>query len=338
MGQHSDAIQHSLEGAHGRARVRRCIRRLRLDVGGSAVAAPDIRNGGVTFPSRRQQEGGCGRGLRQHRGVTISMMKHATFALASLLAALPALAQQSLESSTASAAAQANNPLANFTAFNLQNYYIGRLTSSDDSANQFWLRYATPVSVGKTDWIFRASLPVNSVPVGPNRDTKTGLGDLNAFAAYLVDLGDPAVSFGIGPLLTAPTATKDELGTEKWSAGLANVLFNARSPTFQYGYLLTWQASFAGADGRRNVNTGAFQPFAFYQMGRGTYLRAAPIWVYDFEDDTYSVPLGIGVGQVIPKGSTLYNISIEPQWSVADKGGGYPKWQIFLAFNMQFTK
>jgi hypothetical protein len=40
------------------------------------------------------------------------------------------------------AAAQANNPLANMTAFNLQNYYIGRLTESDKDGNQFWLRYA----------------------------------------------------------------------------------------------------------------------------------------------------------------------------------------------------
>jgi hypothetical protein len=44
----------------------------------------------------------------------------------------------------ANAAAQANNPLANMTAFNLQNYYIGRLTETDDDANQFWLRYAQP--------------------------------------------------------------------------------------------------------------------------------------------------------------------------------------------------
>jgi hypothetical protein len=31
-------------------------------------------------------------------------------------------------------AAQANNPLANMKAFNLQNYYIGELTESDENA------------------------------------------------------------------------------------------------------------------------------------------------------------------------------------------------------------
>jgi hypothetical protein len=36
---------------------------------------------------------------------------------------------------------------------------------------------------------------------------------------------DRKSSFGIGPQLTAPTATKDVVGSEKWSAGLVNVLF-----------------------------------------------------------------------------------------------------------------
>jgi hypothetical protein len=236
------------------------------------------------------------------------------------------------------AAAQANNPLANMTAFNIQNYYIGDLSESDETANQAWLRFATPVSVSDTNWIVRASLPINTFPTPPDGDKETGSGDFNIFGAYLIDTGDPAVSFGIGPQLTAPTASKDELGSEKWSGGFANVLFNASSKKFQYGYLLTWQASFAGDSDRDDVNTGALQPFAFYQLGGGTYLRAAPIWVYNFENDDYSVPLGIGVGQVIKKGKTVYNIFAEPQFSVADEGPGQPEWQLFVGFNMQFLK
>ena len=148
------------------------------------------------------------------------------------------------------AAAQANNPLANMTAFNIQDYYIGDLTESDDSANQAWFRFAKPFSVSDTNWLLRASLPVNTFPTSPDGDKETGIGDFNVFAAYLIDTGNPAVSFGFGPQVTAPTASKDELGSGKWSAGFANVLFNASSPQFQYGYLLTWQASFAGDDDR----------------------------------------------------------------------------------------
>ncbi len=233
-------------------------------------------------------------------------------------------------------AAQANNPLANMTAFNMQNYYIGELTESDEEANQFWFRYAKPFSLGESKWLLRASLPVNTMPVAPTGGHHTAIGDLNLFTAYLIDTGNPAVSFGIGPQLTAPTAGDDRLGSEKWSAGLVNVMFDASSPQFQYGYLASWQASFAGEDDREDVNVAAFQPFLFYQLGGGTYLRAAPIWVYNLENDNYSVPLGIGVGQVVKRGTTVYNFFIEPQFSVADKGPGQPEWQIFFALNLQF--
>lgn len=238
----------------------------------------------------------------------------------------------------ASTAAQANNPLANMTAFNVQQYFIGKLTESDDSANQFWLRYAKPFSIDKSNWLLRASLPVYSYPVGAGGGTETGLSDLNVFAAYLMDVGNPAISFGFGPQLTAPTATKDELGSGKWSAGFANVLFNAESKRFQYGYLLTWQASFAGDSDRQDVNVAALQPFAMYQLGGGTYLRSAPIWVYNLKNDDYSVPLGIGIGQVIKQGKTVYNVFVEPQVSVADRGPGQPEWQIYFGLNMQFLE
>ncbi len=232
--------------------------------------------------------------------------------------------------------AQANNPLAKMTAFNLQNYSIGDMTGTDGYANQFWLRFAKPFSIAKTHWIGRASLPLNTFPIPPDNDKKTGLGDFNVFAAYLIDTGDPAVSFGVGPQMTMPTATEHELGSEKWSAGLANVLFVAKSRKYQYGYLLTWQHSFAGDSDRADVNTGALQPFFFYQLGKGRYLRTAPIWVYNFENDTYTIPLAIGFGQVIRKGKTVFNFFVEPQYSVADDGPGWAKWQVFFALNMQF--
>lgn len=237
---------------------------------------------------------------------------------------------------SADAAAQANNPLANMTAFNLQNYYIGRLTETDKDANQFWFRYAEPFRLFGGNWLMRASLPVNSYPALDGSGKTTGVGDLNVFAAYLIDTGNPAVSFGIGPQLTAPTASDDDLGSGKWSAGFANVLFNAESKRFQYGYLLTWQASFAGDHDRNNVNVAALQPFAFFQLGQGLYLRSAPIMAYNFENDAYSVPIGLGIGQVIKKGNTVFNFFIEPQYSVAWKGPAQPDWQIFAGFNMQF--
>ena len=236
----------------------------------------------------------------------------------------------------AKAMAQANNPLANMKAFNIHNYFIGDLTGSDYTADIAYLRYAQPLQFGNTNWLLRATLPVKSMPLRENGGAKNGIGDFNVFAAYLMDVGNPAVSFGVGPMLDLPTATKTGLGTKKYSAGVANVLFNASSRVFQYGYLLTYSHSFAGKSSADTVNLGAFQPFLMMQLGGGTYLRSVGIWYKDFKHNTYSIPVGLGVGQVIKQGSTVYNVFIEPQYSVADRGNGIAKWQIFTGLNMQF--
>ncbi|MCK4564101.1 MAG: hypothetical protein KAU94_05470 [Verrucomicrobia bacterium] len=248
---------------------------------------------------------------------------------------LSGFSEEATKETQANAAAQANNPLANMKAFNIQNYYIGELTGIEDgTANQFWFRYAQPVKIGQGDWLIRASLPIVTLDTPATHET--GLGDFNIFGAYLFKTKNPAVSVGLGPLLTAPTASPSLLGSRKWSGGLAHVVFDGRSPTFQKGYLLTWQHSFAGASNANDVHVGTFQPFMFYQLGKGVYLRAAPIWIYNFENDTYSVPIGVGIGKVIKKGKVVYNTFIEPQFSVADKGANYPDWQIFFALNLQF--
>jgi hypothetical protein len=266
---------------------------------------------------------------------TLILTLRLTAAVTILLSGLTASAQ---EPSTAEMeAAQANNPLANMKAFNLHNYYIGETSGpGGDDANQFWMRYAQPFSLGDSSWLMRASLPVNSFPTKANGDWENGLGDFNLFASWLIPLKNPAVSFGVGPQITAPTATDETLGSEKWSAGLANVLFDARSSKYQYGYLLTWQQSFAGESDRADVNFGAFQPFGMLQLGGGHYLRSTGIWTYNFESDSYSIPLGLGYGKVFKMGNTVYNAFIEPQYSVDYSDSGQPEWQIFVGLNMQF--
>jgi len=125
-----------------------------------------------------------------------------------------AVEQESAAEKTA-AAANANNPLANMVAFNIQNYYFADLYGTDETSNTAWLRYAQPF--GK--WLMRASLPISTVPVGGGQDPVSGLGDFNIFFAYLLSDPSSPKQFGIGPLVAAPTATDDVLGADVWQAG-----------------------------------------------------------------------------------------------------------------------
>ncbi len=82
------------------------------------------------------------------------------------------------------AAAQANNPLANMTAFNIQDYYVPKLTntSSDAYLNTAWLRLAKPFADGRL--LLRVSTPlptVGSPAAGDVVSSTSGLSDINAF-------------------------------------------------------------------------------------------------------------------------------------------------------------
>jgi hypothetical protein len=246
-----------------------------------------------------------------------------------------AAAATSTDESEAAKATAANNPLANLIAFNVQNYYTPSLSESDETANQLWLRYAQPIGTPVGDFLVRASLPVSSLPTGPGT-SQSGLGDGNVFATYLIDVGNPAVSVGVGPLAGFPTATDDALGNDQWSLGAAAVYFDARSHVVQWGGLVTYQHKVGGSSRLPAQSLLAVQPFGFVQIGKGYYFRSAPIWAFDIESGNYSVPVGLGLGKVVKIGSTVLNFFVEPQYTVLHDGPLQPKLQIFASMNMQF--
>jgi hypothetical protein len=245
--------------------------------------------------------------------------------LAVIFTTAPAIAQDSEEE--AKALANANNPLANMVAFNIQNYYYASLYGTDDTANTAWLRYAQPF--GK--WLMRASLPIVTVPAA--EDPISGLGDFNVFLAYLLSDPSSPKQYGVGPLLAAPTATDDALGVDAWQAGAAAVYFDASSKVVQWGGLVTYQTDVTGDD---DTSLGVLQPFLMIQLGKGTYLRSAPLWIFNLEDSTYNIPLGFGIGKVVRSGNTVFNMFIEPQFTILHDGLRQPELQIFAGLNMQF--
>ncbi|ANQ50286.1 hypothetical protein MY04_2918 [Flammeovirga sp. MY04] len=228
--------------------------------------------------------------------------------------------------------AQANNPLAQITAFNLQQYYSPNLSgNSEATSSTYWLRFAKPT--GRVLW--RASLPISTYSIPETGVSTSGLGDFDLFAAYLA-VSKPTLSVGLGPSVSAPTATHATLGSGKWTAGAAAVAFASLSPQFQAGGLAIWRTDVGGDDLREDVNILAFQPFAFWQVGSGVYFRSAPTWNFNLEKGTYNIPLGIGLGKVIKINKTVCNFFIEPQYSVLHHGDNQPLFQLYSALNMQF--
>lgn len=226
---------------------------------------------------------------------------------------------------------QANNPLADIKAFSVHNYYTPRAYGSSEGMNSMWFRYTQPV--GRV--LLRASLPVNTIPSAEAQAT-SGLGDFTMLGAYLLTKPSSSNQIGLGPVITAPTATSTVLGSGKWQAGAALAGYFAGSNTMQLGFLGIWQHSFAGDALRQEVNVMTLQPFLMWQLGKGYYLRSTGIAMLDFENDNYYVPLGLGAGKIIRKDNLVFNLFVEPQYTVYQSGVNVPRTQIFIGINTQF--
>jgi hypothetical protein len=233
---------------------------------------------------------------------------------------------------------KANNPLADLIAVNLHNYYSPRLNGiPDESANTMWLRMVLPY------WrlIPRVSLPIQVAPAAdssttpPSFNTVTGIGDLNIFATFVVTPDDSPAMLGIGPIYTAPTASNDALGAGKHQIGAAALTVWSKG-ILLLGALVNYQIGVGGDSNKPRTQFIGAQPFMFLQLGKGYYLRSSPIWYFNIEEPGYNVPFGLGAGKAIITDKVVYNLFMEPQFSIALRGIGLPAVQIFAGVNMQF--
>jgi hypothetical protein len=232
----------------------------------------------------------------------------------------------------------ANNPLANLIALNLQNFYAPSLSEVPDaSLSTFVLRAVTPV------WrlLPRFTLPfVNlSLPGDPATNTpatnESGLGDFNAFVTFLFTQPTDKLQFGAGPLYVAPTATEDALGAGKHQIGVAVVGLYSEGPLLT-GALVQYQNSFAGDDDRDTTRILTAQPLLILQAGGGFYLRSAATWQFNFESGDYNVPIGVGAGKVVIVDRTIVNMFLEPEFTVLSEGPLQPLFQLFAGINLQY--
>lgn len=110
----------------------------------------------------------------------------------------------------------ANDPTASLMSVQIQNIYTGDYHNPDDeNGNSILLCLAVPFTTGSLKHIARATLPI----VTESPSEKSGLSDLVLFDLIVFDKAWGR--WGVGPVLLAPTASKDELGSEKWAIGPA---------------------------------------------------------------------------------------------------------------------
>ena len=204
-----------------------------------------------------------------------------------------------------------------------------------------------PVTVGDWNLVSRALIPIANVdgaipgpdnpsPVGAS--SASGLGDIN-YSLYFSPVKVDKVIWGVGPSINLPTASDDQLGSGKWSAGITAVALT--QPEWgTVGGLVRQLWSFAGDSDRKDVNQTLIEPFLNYNLDKGWYLTTDLVITANWEadsDDRWTVPLGGGFGRIFKIGNQPINSKLEAYYNV-ERPDGAPEWQIAFQWAFLFPK
>jgi len=151
----------------------------------------------------------------------------------------------------------------------------------------------------------------------------TGFGDMFYVGFFspkegIKHAGGGTSVWGLGADLAVPTAQEDVLGTGKWSAG-PSALYAYLGPKWVLAGLLQHYKSFAGDDGRADVNLSKIQYFYFYALNSTTSIGAGPTVSANWEqnsDNRWSVPIGIGINKTINIGKVPVRFGAEIHYTV----------------------
>ena len=238
------------------------------------------------------------------------------------------------------------NPLANIKAVMTDNVIGFDTGNTDDTSFGFQIQpiYAIDMPDKGFTLIPRAVIPIMGLEPGTDvpivgqpdpTDTKSvwGLGDsiVQLFVAPHTEAG---WKWGVGPQVSLPTATKNQLEGPQWGLGVAGVVTGN----------ITEKLSFAGIAGNHwgnsgNFNTMTLQPMFFYNLSPGVALAYNAAISADWEassDNRWTVPLGLSYNKTWDMGGGHgFDLMIGPYYNVV-RPDGAAKWQIRFGLNWLF--
>jgi len=217
-------------------------------------------------------------------------------------------AQENPTTAAQALAKEALNPFAEFVKLPIQlttGFGVGPRHHTSQSIN---IQPEVPVSL-TADWdlIFRPSVTTTYLP---SPAAEFGLDDVQ-LSLFLTPAGATRWIWGIGPIVQAPTATTDQLGTGRWSAWPTGALVYSNGPWL--AAVLTYHlASFAGDRHRGSVNLTYIEPEVSYSFASGWYVQCDPALTYDWTAsvDAWTIPMGADIGNALTIGGQAMSFQL----------------------------
>jgi hypothetical protein len=225
----------------------------------------------------------------------------------------------------------ASDPTASLMSVQVQDIYAGAYHQLDDeSGNSILLRSAVPFTTGSLEHIARLTLPI----VTDSPSGESGLSDLVLFD--LIKFEKSWGRWGIGPVLLAPTATDDAIGSGKWAIGPA-IGFVARGEKLMWGLFNQNLFSFAGDSNREDVNVSILQPIVNYSLPEKWSIGTSEMNItYDWKKDAWTaLPMGVKLAKLVKFGKLPVQFAGAYECNFADDYVA-PKWTINFTVKFLF--
>ena len=238
-----------------------------------------------------------------------------------------------------------NNPVADLISVPIQNNWdfgIGPAHAMKYTAN---IQPVIPVSISE-DWnlIIRTIVPVIYQEALDNRpgapasvgQSHAGLGDTTQSFFFSPKAPVGGWILGFGPVGYYPTATTSYLGAGQWGAGPTIVALR-QEHGFTYGILANQIWSFAGQQGRTEINATFLQPFVSFTTKTYTTIGMNTETTYDWQAEQATVPLNFFVTQLVKIGKQPIAFEAGYRYYVNKPDGG-PDWGLRFAVTFLFPK
>jgi len=251
-------------------------------------------------------------------------------AVCAAIAASPALAQEDTES----LAKASQNPVASLISVPFQDNMGFGYGSRKDIQNVLNVQPVIPIGLSP-EWnlITRTIIPLISQP-GLTGYT-FGIGSIN-FTAFLSPADPGALTWGIGPVITFPSATAPEVGSQStWGLG-PSLVFLATPGHWVIGVLANNVWSIAGD----TANNLLVQYFVNFNLPEGWYLTSSPIITADWEaspGNKWLVPFGGGLGKIFRIAKLPFNGGVSAFYNAVKPDVG-PEWTLRIQLALLFPE